>query len=243
MSSEPSKAPSDTVQNFRCSNAAVSTRIPADGPIRIRKTGVTSLCTISRVDGDSSIKPVARSYTGLDWESSPGPFSTLDFDCAGNFCTTTLPILPNGTYYQATTFQAAPRTDADMVARFLEQATFGPTRADLTAFAGDASTLAMANWVKTQQSTVPMTSHRQLFRQRLNARMEVGTPQGPVTHPCAKGTRYRRFAFSSKDMDKYVDVKQVGSKHILSVDGFVRTVIDGPIIRHRSTTVVFGDGR
>lgn len=132
-----------------------------------------------------------------------------------------------------------------MVARFLEQATFGPTRAELTDFP-DASTLTMANWVKTQQQQQQggMTSHRQLFRQRLNARMEVGTPQGPVTHPCAKGTRYRRFAFSSKDVNKYVDVKRgLGNTRILSVEGFVRTVITGPVIRHRSTSVKFDNGR
>ena len=73
--------------------------------------------------------------------------------------------------------------------------------------------------------------------------MEVASPQGRVTHPCQVGSRYRRFAFSSKDTDKYIDVKTVGNKRILSVNGFVRTIINGTIHRHRDPSANFDNGR
>lgn len=186
---------------------------------------------------------MARSYTGFNWEASAGEFSTLKFECTKDVCYTTLPTPPTGAYYQATTFSAPPRSNADVIARFLEQTTFGPTRSDISTFSGDASNLAMAKWVEAQQQRVPMTSHRAFFRERLNARMEAASPQGPVTHPCQVGTRYRRFSFSTKDTDKYVDVKTVGNKRILSVDGFVRTIVKGPIIRRGNRDVSFDNGR
>ena len=80
-----------------------------------------------------------------------------------------------------------------------------------------------------------------MYRKLLNARMEVATPHGAVTHPCQAGTRYRKFAFSTKDNEKYVDITTVGNKHILRVDGFVRTVIDGPIVAFWDNTVRFTD--
>jgi hypothetical protein len=125
----------------------------------------------------------------------------------------------------------------------LEQATFGPTRADINKF--DVSNLpqAFANWIKDQQKTVPLTSHRAMFRQRMNSRMETATHQGAVTHPCQKGTRYRRYAFSSKDRSKYVDISTVGNKRIISIDGFVRTVVNGPIVNFYDTSMAWPDGR
>jgi hypothetical protein len=175
---------------------------------------------------------VGRSYAGYDWEASSGEFSILLWSCSGSSCVVDLPSLPDGAVYQLTSFDAPAlvRAGPDEVARFLEQATFGPTRADINKF--DVSNLpqAFANWIKDQQKTVPLTSHRAMFRQLMNSRMETATYQGAVTHPCQKGTRYRRYAFSSKDRSKYVDISTVGNKRIISIDGFVRTVVNGPIV-------------
>jgi hypothetical protein len=88
-----------------------------------------------------------------------------------------------------------------------------------------------------------MTSHRQFYRERLNARQEVATPQGAVTHPCQAGARYRRFAFSMKDTwNKKVEIVSSGTKRIVKVDGFIRTVVDGPVHWDRDMAVTFEDG-
>jgi hypothetical protein len=119
------------------------------------------LCTLVQISPDgNNIKPVGRSYAGYDWEASSGEFSTLVWSCSGSSCVVDLPSLPDGAVYQLTSFDctcilfvAGP----DEVARFLEQATFGPTRADINKF--DVSNLpqAFANWIKDQQNNVPLT--------------------------------------------------------------------------------------
>ena len=136
-------------------------------------------------------------------------------------------------------------TKSDEVARFLEQATFGATRADIGSLMNTTTLTPLqsfASWVENQQKEVPMTSHRQMFRQLMNARMEIATQQGAVTHPCQKGTRYRRFALSSLDQGKFVDIKTIGTKKILMVDGFVRTVVQGPLTAFQQS-VAWPDGR
>lgn len=64
----------------------------------------------------------------------------------------------------------------------------------------------------------------------MNARFEVATPVGAVYHPCQVDTRYRRFAFSVKDSEKIMTIETAGTKKLVSVNGFVRTVVDGPIV-------------
>ena len=145
-----------------------------------------------------------------------------------------------------TSFQApvVVRKGIDEVARFLEQATFGPTRASIQGF-NTTSNLpaAFAAWIKAQQTTVPLTSHRAMFRQRMNAQMETATHQGAVDHPCKKGARYRLAAFSPKDAYKYVDIETVGSKRIIRIDGFVRTVVQGPVFYSWDPSIKWPDGR
>jgi hypothetical protein len=102
---------------------------------------------------------------------------------------------------------------------------------------------AFAAWIKDQQSKVPLTSHRAAFRQRMNSRMETATHVGAVTHPCQKGAVYRRYAFTSKDHGKYVDIETVGTKRIISVDGFVRTVVEGPVHQLWNPSFEWPDGR
>ncbi|KAI2490759.1 Protein of unknown function (DUF1501) [Fragilaria crotonensis] len=72
--------------------------------------------------------------------------------------------------------------------------------------------------------------------------METATRIGAVTHPCQKGTRYRRYAFSAKDYGKYMEIKTVGTKRIIKIDGFVRTVVQGPVYQYWNPSVVWPDG-
>lgn len=208
------------------------------------------LCTLVQVAPDrASFKPIGRSYNGHNWETSAGQFSSsVSFACNGAMCTANLASLANtgGAVYQLTSFDVPESYNGqrDEIARFLEQTTFGPTKEDLNAF-GTPSNLqsAFANWIKTQQTTVPITSHRALFRRHTNARMEHASGFGAVTHPCQAGTRYRRYTFSIKDRREFVEIRTVGNKKVISIHGFVRTVIEGPVAWYLDDTITFDDGR
>jgi hypothetical protein len=205
------------------------------------------LCTLVQVSPDGlSFKPVARSYAGNRWEAYSGEFASLKWTCTGTSCNVILPPLEDGAKYQLTTF-ANPTSSAvrkNEIARFLEQATFGPTRSEIAKLNTTANLQqAFAAWIKDQQSKVPLTSHRAAFRQRMNSRMETATHVGAVTHPCQKGAVYRRYAFTSKDHGKYVDIETVGTKRIISVDGFVRTVVEGPVVKYWDQSFEWPDGR
>jgi hypothetical protein len=134
-------------------------------------------------------------------------------------------------------------TATDEVARFLEQATFGATRADISSIDLSSLQQSFASWILQQQEEVPMTSHRALFRQHMNERFEVATYQGAVTHPCQNGARYRRAAFATSDQGKIMNVTSVGTKKVLSVDGFVRTVVEGPMAWFYQQNVPYADGK
>jgi hypothetical protein len=192
----------------------------------------------------ANFKPVGRTYAGNAWEASSGDFSTLAWSCTIAHCTVDLPILLSGSKYRVTSFSPPEifRDDGrDEVARFLEQATFGITQSDVSYFDTNNLLRSIGEWIKEQQDVVPITSHRAFFRKRSNARMETATRNGPVTHPCQKDATYRRFAFSMKDSDKYLEIKTVGSKKILRMDGFVRTVVEGEITGWPN--IVWTDGR
>jgi hypothetical protein len=102
--------------------------------------------------------------------------------------------------------------------------------------------LSYANWITEHMTTVPLTSHREFYRRHMNARYEVASPVGAVTHACQKGTRYRKYTFSAKDREKIVTIVEKGSKILLILDGFVRTMVDGPIT-DKYDKVTFGSGR
>lgn len=206
----------------------------------------SQLCTLVQVAADGkSFKPVARSYDGNPWEVSAGAFTSLvEFDCTGSSaCKTVLPSLSDGAIYQLRSFPRVYKSAADTIARFLEQATFGITRADIESFQGDYSDLAMAKWIQKQQNEVPITSHRQVYRKRLNARREVATVQGMVTHPCGAGARYRRYAFSDQDFGKNLTIDiQASNRTVISVDGFVRTVVAGPVTNYSDPSMTIESG-
>jgi hypothetical protein len=90
----------------------------------------------------------------------------------------------------------------DEVARFLEQATFGPTREALDSFSG-----SFAGWVKDQQENVPLTSHRAYFRERLYQPYDRPGEYGLVSHPCRRGSFYRKSAIPSLFAGGWGDVE------------------------------------
>jgi hypothetical protein len=205
------------------------------------------LCTLVEKSPDSqAFKPIARAYAGVEWEASSGEFSSLVWTCDVATCNVDLPPLPLDSQYILTSFIPPEqfRDDGiDEVARFLEQTTFGVTRSDILKF--DTSNLrqSFGKWIQEQQETVPPTSHRAFYRMRTNSRMETATRNGAVTHPCHRGSSYRRFAFSGKDNQKYVTISTIGTKKVIEIDGFIRTVVSGPISSTRNSSVTWPDGR
>ncbi|KAI2512165.1 Protein of unknown function (DUF1501) [Fragilaria crotonensis] len=229
---------------FYCPSFEGSFDIYTSGLVEVSNSNQNSLCTITEITKDSFLKPVARSYNGMNWEASPGDYSAVAIACgASGSCNVSLPLLPAGSRFQITTFKPPSYTVSDEVARFLEQATFGPTLNDISLFTSSSILqLSFANWIKTQQASVPLTSHREYYRRRVNSRFEYATPMAAVAHPCQAGARYRRFAFASKDLYKILTIQTVGSYTKLIVDGFVRTVVNGPVVAV-SGGAVFADGK
>eukprot|EP00934_Nitzschia_sp_Nitz4_P009303 Nitzschia sp. Nitz4//scaffold91_size79674//72229//78877//NITZ4_005380-RA/size79674-augustus-gene-0.83-mRNA-1//1//CDS//3329560139//9293//frame0 len=198
----------------------------------------STLCTLVELSADASyISPVARSYDGRDWHVSAGRFVTqIAFDCDSTneegVCSVVLPVPPAGAVYQLTTFDKPTYSRRDVAARFLEQATFGPTSADIDKLVGDMDAgidFPFARWVQEQQQDIPILSHREIFRRYLNAAFPINNPIGPVTQPCQTGTRYRAVAFSDKDREATIQFRRSGDNYVLSVDDYFRTLAEGPM--------------
>ena len=100
----------------------------------------------------------------------------------------------------------------------------------------------IVSWIQGQQNDVPMTSHREFYRKRLNARHEAPQAFGAVTHPCEVGTRFRRFAFSSKDDPYSVQITTLNDKKVLKVNNAIRTVVDGSMNSADSMKTPVPDG-
>ena len=214
------------------------------GTADITKSTGEGLCTLSAIDSFGNLLPIARSYDNRDWEITPGKYVTdLEFDCSGgSSCTVDLSSVSE-TQLMLTSFQPyLDSSDANdqksIVARFLQTATFGPTRSDIDnwdygSFAGSFKT-----WVQDQldPTTTTPSIHREFFRQRANPRWErdtfVGRPRGPS--PCSKDSRWRNFAFSVKDKIKDEEERKTfkvtdlgsGLGFLLSIDGHPRTIVE-----------------
>eukprot|EP00408_Alexandrium_pacificum_P016694 CAMPEP_0171184308 /NCGR_PEP_ID=MMETSP0790-20130122/15723_1 /TAXON_ID=2925 /ORGANISM="Alexandrium catenella, Strain OF101" /LENGTH=1834 /DNA_ID=CAMNT_0011649303 /DNA_START=65 /DNA_END=5569 /DNA_ORIENTATION=+ len=105
-----------------------------------------------------------------------------------------------------------PQRGAASDARFLMQASFGPTRDGLA----ELSQMTYAQWI-TKQMQLPV------YRQRVNpAPGALPQQTAKVDTPCTKGSRWHSFAFSQKDVGDSIFVN--GTDAIL-VGGVFRTGI------------------
>lgn len=109
---------------------------------------------------------------------------------------------------------------------------FGPTREDINEWDYSDFEGSFKNWVSDQINSVPLSSHREFYRERTNPRMDqVYFSARANTTPCEKNARFRTFAFTSNDMvrDKKFSVKSIGDgtsgPFVAMIDGFARTVI------------------
>jgi len=182
--------------------------------------------TVNKTNDFTNLKPVGRSYNGNNWESAPGDFSRLVFNCNG-WCAVRLPRPPNGRVYvlRSSDYGHELRPD-DRVARFLERATFGPTKADIQDFTSPEA------WMKKQIVIAP-SSHREFYRARATDWFYYTWQVGLLhTGPCDVGSRYRSFAVTQQDRNSYLNIRRSpldANKLILSIGGYIRSVVDGPM--------------
>ena len=136
------------------------------------------------------------------------------------------------------------------VSRFLERATYGPRRIDLSSWNMTMNIKeGMVQWVKDQINNKGLTSHREYFRKRLNPHMietyKIGVP-GPQA--CERNSRWRRFAFTNHDAQMsnvakkfYLEIEPVTvngiTAYVLSYAGEIRTVIYDKLVLDEDPSV------
>lgn len=202
------------------------------------------LCTLWQVNPSRTHKiPIGRSYHGYAWEPYSGKYDQLEFHCDSSTCSVTLPPLPNDDYqYELVAFDHELPSREDEVARFLEQATFGPTRETIRSIPD-----TFEEWIKDQQEEIQMSSHRQFFRERATQRSSVPSARGISTHPCKAGSRYRKYALTDRDNQQDVTfyTDPVTGRKLVIVDDQARTVLDttSPLVGSDGTLVPDGQYR
>ena len=194
------------------------------------------LVLVQQVDAGSSYSelPIARSYDGRAWERTQGG-ARLDLACAAAAsCQATL---PGGATYRIDAFDVGPElTNEKLAAKFLTQATFGPTRATIAALSADASrdltgaSGDLKTWIDDQMA-LPPTLHREYYRERVNPRIprHWPTPVAGARPVCSAGSRWSRFAFNKADHGDELVVSAVSTLTgfaALAVHGIVRTQLD-----------------
>lgn len=165
----------------------------SSGSVILSIAGANTLCTVTKIipknllggGKTQTVVPLVRSYDMHMWESSPGNVASSSFEneyilCYEKGCQINLPQLEAGEEYKLTskTYAISPR---DEYARFLETASFGTTSSDLdlmeAATEGNGPIGVIADFVESQmdETSVPMTSHREFWRSRSNPRVSNAT--------------------------------------------------------------------
>lgn len=188
-----------------------------------------TLCTLHLETWDGSIIPMARAYGGNGWErTGSGLAGTYgEWNCGGGSCSTVLPMsrenaFRNGQYVLLTrAVEEVTLSDFEERARFYEAATFGPTPELL-----NDTTTSFAEYIKDQQETVPMTSHRAFYRKNMNPIWRFDKPEFAARlDPCAALSSWRRYILTVKDVGKDLEVSEQGGNFVVSIDGVVRAVL------------------
>ena len=174
-------------------------------PIALAKAESGVITTLSEVTVDANgtesfVIPIARSYNGNGWEKEPGrivedTMYDVDWNCYFGACEIDLPDLGPNKQYKLSSNEAPLRytdpslnSNDNVVARFLEQATFGATQADIDSINSATSTrrrLAVEDninsWIIDQmdETVTPPTSHREYWRARANSRVRKHCLLGP----------------------------------------------------------------
>ena len=184
----------------------------------------------------------ARSYGGHAWEIAPRSeasalIAVLDLHGCSNAsrpCNIITHASTGGGYYSLTWRQTAAPTTEELAARFLMQASFGPSRTSVrnlssTGTASASMDATIAAWVM-QQSALPASLHRAFFRSRANPRLRATLGTGGVRQPCQNLSRWYRYSLSREDEGRVVTFSEgEGGSSTLQVDGAIRTVTTEPM--------------
>ena len=230
---------------------AISTGVGVGGAyhkILLANSSPNVLCTLLEVlidpdinnDRDLQLKPIGRSYNGQGWEPYHSHYfgtNSVPLSCSDQSnnsegdCLIVLPPLSVGRKYVLKSYEYSIGK-RDEAARFLERTTFGATTLEINAFVDDGN--SPIDWVENQLK-LPITSHRQFFRERAtNWHGETTWMGGLAFRPCQRGAQYRKFVFVSKDIGRELSIStsSVDSNYkVLSVGGHVRSVIPGRVKR------------
>ena len=188
-------------------------------------TSTNQLCTLIKITTDDAtghrhLTPAGRAYSGHPWEAVQ-PLR-LPFECVDDaHCTVTIPKFDRSEEYYLVSYRHALSREQE-ISRLLQQATFGPTLAEIQSMVANDTTAAQ--YIQ-QQMEEPPTLHRAYYRRNTQARLYESYSVGKPRHPCEKHSRWRRFAFSVEDRYKRLTVSSEGPPYLLSVDGFVRTEV------------------
>eukprot|EP00475_Leptophrys_vorax_P010663 TRINITY_DN1725_c0_g1_i1.p1 TRINITY_DN1725_c0_g1~~TRINITY_DN1725_c0_g1_i1.p1 ORF type:complete len:2015 (+),score=508.39 TRINITY_DN1725_c0_g1_i1:40-6084(+) len=165
--------------------------------------------------------PGARSYDGNNWE--PVFPLLINFTCSGSQCAVRIP--KDSVDYTIIPVTAPSRTDSELIADFLIQATFGPNRQAINSFPSGTSFSDRAKQWVANQVALPVTSHRAYYRQRVNPffylpgqKNSAGVNRGP----CEAGSRWQRAAFDFYDSG---DQLSVVNGTLLYVNNVFRTEV------------------
>ena len=180
----------------------------------------------------------ARSYDGHPWEAMypASGESQIAVDCSSveaGMCTLQLPALTTHRYrvdvHNTTEMdEAEGKTPLDIrkraAAKFLIQATFGPTRSELTDLTDllGTSVEAFKEWTLAQMALSP-TLHREFWRARANP-FVASNSVGRLA--CEPMTRWSRFALSMRDAGKNASVEVIDGIGYLNVSEKLRTNLD-----------------
>ena len=195
----------------RCStNAREVVSLPS-GSVKLGLSEKNQVCIL--MDGEN--KFLGRSYNGENWERSATAEEV--FDCAsGSFCTANLPY---GGNYSLRSFGDEDSNPQNSIARFLTQATFGPTRDEILTFR-----VSFKQWI-IHQMGLPASLHRAYFRTKVNSECHIPNRAGRGRSGCERGSRWVRFAFTSRDENKVAAITKEAGVVRVSIDGFLRTSV------------------
>jgi len=130
----------------------------------------------------------------------------------------TLPSTTTTTTTVTTVIHPVPTRSQASDAHFLIQATFGPTRATLAELSSKAS---LQEWV-SEQIALPVESHREFYRERVNQRMTTGTYISAPRPACKKGSRWSGIVFGEMDPGKTISVTNgkiyIGGSFVSDID-------------------------
>lgn len=155
----------------------------SDGSIRLPLPAGTSQNEFTWLEQSTDLikwTPVARDY-GFDWQNTFPHLVDISGESGNRVFSKT--IDGEIIYFRMASAQVATLTNPQTVSRFLQQATFGPTRELISTFPGIDVTEGFnlppyayfEQWID-QQIAAPLFSHRKFFRERSNPSF-VNNPQ------------------------------------------------------------------